>query len=129
MDAHARRSPTLRAPLERFDIHVDGAVIEDLRARLAATRFPDQITGTGWEYGTPVDYVRELVEYWRDGYDWRAQEARLNELEHFRTSVDGQSIHFIHARSARQDAFPLVLVHGWPGSIVEFLDVIPRLTE
>jgi pimeloyl-ACP methyl ester carboxylesterase len=93
------------------------------------TRFPDQIEGTGWEYGIPTDYLRELVGYWHDTYDWRAQEARLNELEHFRTSIDRQSIHFVHARSAHADALPLLLTHGWPGSIVEFLDVIPRLTD
>ena len=90
--------------IERFQIRVDDSVLEDLRSRLAQTRFPDQIEGTGWEYGSPVDYVRELVEYWRDKYDWRAQEARLNELAHFRTRIDGQSIHFIHARSRHADA-------------------------
>ena len=95
--------------------------------RLARHAFPDQIADTGWEYGIPVDYLRELVEYWRDDYDWRAQEARLNELEHFRTTIDGQSIHFVHVRSPHADAFPLLLTHGWPGSIVEFLDVIPLL--
>ena len=115
--------------IERFEIHVDDAVLEDLQRRLARTRFPDQIEGTGWEYGVPTGYVRELVEYWRNGYDWRAQEARLNQFDHFRTAIDGQSIHFIHARSPRSDAFPLLIVHGWPGSIVEFLDVIPRLTD
>jgi epoxide hydrolase len=114
---------------ERFEIRVDDSVLDDLRDRLASTRLPDQIEGTGWEYGIPVDYVRELVEYWRDMYDWRAQETRLNELAHFRTSIDGQSIHFIHARSPHADAFPLLLTHGWPGSVVEFLDVIPRLTD
>jgi epoxide hydrolase len=115
--------------IERFQIRVDDSVLEDLHRRLAWTRFPDQIEGTGWEYGIPLDYVRELVEYWRDEYDWRAQEARLNEFAHFRTRIDGQSIHFIHTRSARADAFPLLITHGWPGSVVEFLDVIPRLTE
>ncbi len=115
--------------IEPFRIRVDDSVLEDLRHRLAHTRFPDQIEGTGWEYGSPVDTVRELVEYWRDKYDWRAQEALLNELPHFRTRIDGQSIHFIHARSKHADAFPLLLVHGWPGSVVEFLDVIPRLTD
>jgi microsomal epoxide hydrolase len=115
--------------IERFEIRVDDSVLEDLRRRLALTRFPDQIEGTGWEYGVPVDYLRELVGYWRDGYDWRVHEARLNELAHFRTWIDGQSIHFVHARAARADAFPLLLLHGWPGSIVEFLDVIPRLTH
>jgi pimeloyl-ACP methyl ester carboxylesterase len=115
--------------IERFQIRVDDSVLDDLRSRLAHTRFPDQIDDTGWEYGIPTDYVRELVEYWRDQYDWRAQEARLNEFEQFRARVDGQSIHFIHARSNHADAFPLLIVHGWPGSVVEFLDVIPRLTH
>jgi pimeloyl-ACP methyl ester carboxylesterase len=77
----------------------------------------------------PAAYLAELVDHWRDGYDWRAHEARLNELAHFRTRIDGQSIHFVHARSQRDDAFPLLLMHGWPGSIVEFLHVVPRLTD
>ena len=115
--------------IEKFHIHVDDSTLEDLQLRLALTRFPDQIEGTGWEYGTPVDEVRALVEYWREAYDWRAQEAQLNELEHFRTRIDGQSIHFVHARSPHADALPLLITHGWPGSIVEFLDVIPRLTD
>jgi len=115
--------------IERFHIRVDDSTLEDLRLRLSMTRFPDQIDGTGWEYGTPIAYVRELVRYWRDEYDWRAQEAQLNELDHFRTSIDGQQIHFVHARSRHADALPLLIVHGWPGSVVEFLDVIPRLTD
>jgi pimeloyl-ACP methyl ester carboxylesterase len=115
--------------IEPFEIRIDDSVLDDLRDRLARTRFPDEIEGTGWEYGIPLDYLRELVDYWNDEYDWRAQEARLNELAHFRTAIDGQSIHFIHARSPQANAFPLLLTHGWPGSVVEFLDVIPRLTE
>jgi epoxide hydrolase len=115
--------------IERFEIRVGDSVLDDLRNRLAMTRLPDQIEGTRWDYGIPVDYVRKLVDYWRDTYDWRAHEARLNELAHFRTSIDGQSIHFIHARSPYADAFPVLLTHGWPGSVVEFLDVIPRLTD
>lgn len=115
--------------IEKFEIRVDDAVLDDLRRRLAHTRFPDQIEGTGWEYGVSVEYLRDLVAYWRDGYDWRAAEARLNRLAHFRTRIDGQSIHFVHARSPEPDALPLLLMHGWPGSIVEFLDVIPRLTD
>ena len=90
--------------IEPFEIHVDDLVLDDLADRLAATRFPDEIDDTGWEYGIPIGYLRELVEYWRDGYDWRAQEARLNELPHFRTRIDGQSIHFVHARSPHADA-------------------------
>jgi pimeloyl-ACP methyl ester carboxylesterase len=115
--------------IEPFEIHVVDAVLDDLRDRLTRTRLPDHIAGTTWEYGVPVAYLAELVAYWRDEYDWRAQEARLNQLEHFRTHIDGQSIHFIHARSPHPDAVPLLLTHGWPGSIVEFLDVIPMLTH
>ena len=115
--------------IEPFEIRVDDAALDDLRERLDRTRWPDQIAGTGWEQGIPVDYTRDLVAYWRDSYDWREQERRLNELDHFRTTIDGQSIHFVHARSAKPDAFPLLLLHGWPGSFVEFLDVIPRLAD
>jgi pimeloyl-ACP methyl ester carboxylesterase len=115
--------------IEPFRIHVDDSALDDLRGRLGRTRFPDRIDDTGWEYGIPVDYLRELVEYWRTDYDWHAQETRLNELPHYRTRIDDQSIHFVHARSPHADAFPLLMTHGWPGSIVEFLDVIPRLTE
>ena len=115
--------------IDPFEIRVDDAVLDDLHHRLARTRFPDQIDGTGWEYGFPTDELRDLVSYWRDEYDWRAAEARLNEFAHYRTTIDGQAIHFIHARSSHADARPLLITHGWPGSVVEFLDVIPRLTE
>jgi epoxide hydrolase len=115
--------------IEPFEIHVEDEVIDDLRSRLARTRFPDQIDGTGWEYGIPVAYLRELVDSWRDTYDWRAEEAKLNELPHFRTTIDGQSIHFVHAPSPQADGMPLLLTHGWPGSIVEFQAVIPMLTR
>jgi epoxide hydrolase len=116
-------------PIERFEIRVDDAVLDDLKSRLERTRLPDEIDGAGWDYGIPRDTVRRLADYWRDGYDWRAEEARLNALPHFLTRIDEQSIHFIHARAARADAMPLLLLHGWPGSVVEFLDVIPRLAE
>jgi len=115
--------------VERLVVHVDDEVLDDLRDRLARTRFPDQIADTGWEYGTPIPYVRELVEHWRTAYDWREQEVALNGLFHCRTVIDGQPLHFVHERSPHEDALPLLLVHGWPGSIVEFLDVIPRLTH
>jgi pimeloyl-ACP methyl ester carboxylesterase len=115
--------------IERFDIHVDDDVLADLRTRLARTRIPDELPDAGWDYGVPYSYLRELVDYWRDTYDWRAAEARLNQLEHYRTTIDGQSIHFVHARATSGDALPLLLTHGWPGSIVEFLDVIPMLTD
>ncbi len=115
--------------IDQFHIELEDSLLEDLRHRLERTRFPDQMDGTSWEYGIPIDYLRELVEYWRDTYDWRAQEARLNAFNQFRSVIDGQLIHFIHARSAHAEAVPLLLTHGWPGSIVEFLDVIPRLTD
>jgi epoxide hydrolase len=115
--------------VEPFAIHVDDTVLDDLRRRLEHTRFPDQIEGTSWEYGTPVPYLRELVAYWLEEYNWRAEEAKLNQLDHFTTEIDGQSIHFVHARSEGNGALPVLLLHGWPGSIVEFKDVIPRLAE
>lgn len=115
--------------IEPFNIRMDDSDLEDLRVRLGRTRYPDQIEGTGWEAGIPITYLRELVEYWSDTYDWRREEDRLNGFDHFRTRIQGQSIHFIHARSPHEDAFPLLLTHGWPGSVVEFLDVIPRLTD
>jgi pimeloyl-ACP methyl ester carboxylesterase len=115
--------------IEPFEIHVDDAKLDDLRARLSLVRYPDQIEGSGWDYGIPTGYVRELVDYWRDEFDWRAQEARLNSLDQHLTTIDGQPIHFVHARSRHPDAVPMLLLHGWPGSVVEFLDVIPRLTE
>ena len=115
--------------IEQFAIRIDDSVLDDLRERLERTRFPDQIEGVGWDYGIPMDYLRTLVDYWLRSYDWRAQEDRLNRYSHYRTTIDGQSIHFLHARSPHPDAFPLVMTHGWPGSIVEFLAVIPRLTH
>jgi pimeloyl-ACP methyl ester carboxylesterase len=115
--------------IEPFEIHVGDGVLDDLRARLTRTRFPDEIAGTGWEYGIPMGYLRELVEYWRDEYDWRAEEAKLNELPQFRTRIDGQLVHFVHVRSPRANALPLLLMHGWPGSFVEFVDVIPKLRD
>ena len=123
-----RRDATMSDAIEHYDIRVDDAVLDDLRDRLSRTRVPDEIDDTGWEYGIPYTYLRELIVTWRDTYDWRAQEARLNALGNFRTRIDAQAIHFVHARAADANAFPLLLVHGWPGSIVEFLDVIPRLT-
>jgi pimeloyl-ACP methyl ester carboxylesterase len=116
-------------PIDQFHIEVPDSLLEDLRDRLERTRFPDQIEGTGWEYGIPIDYLRELVDYWRATYDWRTQEEHLNSFSHYRTRIDDQSIHFIHAKSAHTDALPILITHGWPGSVVEFLDVIPRLTD
>ena len=112
-----------------FTIAVPDAVLDDLQARLARTRLPDEIDGAGWDYGTPLGYLTELIAYWRDEYDWRAQEARLNAFDHFKTRIDGIDIHFIHQRSAEPDALPLIVTHGWPGSVAEFMEVIGPLTD
>src|SRR5581483_784415 len=112
-----------------FRVDVTDATLDDLRRRLAATRFTDQIPAVGWDYGTDLDYLRDLVTYWHDSYDWRATEERLNRYEHYTTTIDGQNIHFLHAPSPVPDALPLVLTHGWPGSIIEFLDVIEPLRD
>ncbi len=114
---------------EPFRVDVPDEVLTDLRDRLRRTRFPNAVDGTGWEQGTDLGYLQELVTYWIDEFDWRAQEARLNAFEQVTTSVDGQRIHLIHARSPEPDATPLLLVHGWPGSVVEFLDVLGPLTD
>lgn len=115
--------------VEPFEIRVPDAVLTDLRSRLAHARIPEQVPGTGWDDGVPSGYLAELVAYWRDGYDWRTHEARLNRLAQFRTRIDGVAIHFVHARSPHPEAFPLLLTHGWPGSFVEFCDVIGPLTH
>jgi len=112
-----------------FKIQIEGAELEDLKRRLRATRWPDAETVGDWSQGIPLDYVRKVCEYWASDYDWRKTEARLNALPQFQTDLDGVNIHFLHIRSRHEDAIPLVLTHGWPGSIVEFLKVIPALTD
>ena len=112
-----------------FTIDVPDRVLADLRDRLERTRWPDQLPGTGWDYGADTAYLRELADYWRNDFDWRAQEAKLNRFAHFRAGVDGERIHFIHERSADPNAIPLLLLHGWPSSFVQMLDIIPLLTD
>jgi pimeloyl-ACP methyl ester carboxylesterase len=112
-----------------FRIEIPQADLDDLRDRLARTRWSSELPGQGWSRGVPLDYLRELAEHWRSGYDWRAHEARLNEFPQFATTIDGTNLHFLHVRSPEPDALPLILTHGWPGSIVEFLDIIGPLTD
>ena len=112
-----------------FKVQVDKAILADLKARLARTRFPDQIEGAGWDYGSNLAYMKELVAYWRNEFDWRAQEERLNSFDHFTTEIDGLELHFIHQRSRFTGALPLVITHGWPGSVYEFVKVIGPLTD
>lgn len=112
-----------------FSIKVPDAALEDLRARLAATRLPDQLAGVSWEYGADRAWIEELLAYWRDGFDWRRQEALLNRFDQFVADVDGLDVHFIHQRSENPGAVPLLVVHGWPGSISEFHRIIGPLTD
>lgn len=112
-----------------FRVDVPQAAIDDLRSRLANTRLPDQIPGTSWEYGTERSYLEELLAHWTNEFDWRAQEARINAFDQFTTVIDDVDTHFIHQRSANPDAIPLMIVHGWPGSISEFLGIIPPLVD
>jgi microsomal epoxide hydrolase len=112
-----------------FSISVPDSVLRDLQERLARTRLPDQIPGTGWEYGTDRGYMEELLAYWTSDFDWRAQERALNAFDHYKTAIDGLDVHFIHQRSVRPDAVPLLMLHGWPGSFVEFSGIIGPLTD
>lgn len=112
-----------------FRIDVPQPDLDDLRDRLARTRWPRELPGVGWERGTPVGYLRELAGYWRDGFDWRAQEARLNRFLQFTTEIHGQEIHFLHVRSPEPDALPLLVSHGWPSTVVEFEKIIDPLTD
>jgi len=112
-----------------FAISVDDAVLDDLRDRLARTRWPEAEVVEDWSQGIPLAYVQEVCAYWADEYDWRATEARLNAFPQFKTEIDGLGIHFVHVRSRHEDAMPLLMTHGWPGSIVEFHKVIGPLTD
>ncbi len=115
--------------IREFRISIPQADLDDLADRLARTRWPASLPGAAWERGVPLSYLRELAEYWRTSFDWRAAEARLNAYPQFITEIDGQQIHFLHVKSPEPDATPLLLIHGWPGSVVEFLHVIAPLTD
>jgi pimeloyl-ACP methyl ester carboxylesterase len=133
------KSPTDRATeagprnvdddIRPFRIAVPDSGLQDLRNRLAETRWPAELPDVGWSRGVPLGYLRDLADYWRTTYDWRAQEARLNAFPQFTTTIDGQTIHFLHVRSPEADALPLVLTHGFPGSVAEFLEVIGPLSD
>jgi pimeloyl-ACP methyl ester carboxylesterase len=112
-----------------FTIAIPQADLDDLRDRLARTRWPNELPGVGWSRGVPLGYLQGLAEYWRTSYDWRKQEALLNAIPQFTTEIDGQNIHFLHVRSPEPGALPLILTHGWPGSFVEFLKVIGPLSD
>ncbi len=112
-----------------FTFHVPDDDIADLRARLARTRLPDQAPDAPWAYGTDLAYLRTLITYWRDQFDWRAEEARLNAFPQFKVNLHGIDLHYLHVPGKGPDPKPLLLLHGWPGSVFEFMDIIPRLTD
>jgi pimeloyl-ACP methyl ester carboxylesterase len=112
-----------------FRIDIAQAQLDDLHRRLDATRWPDELPDAGWDYGIPLGYLKELTAYWRESYDWRVHEARFNGFPQYTTTIDGQNVHFLHIRSAEENAIPLIATHGWPGSIAEFLGVIGPLTD
>jgi microsomal epoxide hydrolase len=115
--------------LRPFRCAVPEPAIADLHRRLDATRWPGELDDVGWDYGAPLSFLRELADHWRHRFDWRAAETRINAFDQFLLEIDGLDAHFIHQRSPHPHATPLLITHGWPGSIVELLDVIPRLTE
>jgi len=129
MSGAPSQAQPVRPRVDSFKIDVPAATLRDLEERLARTRWPDQLAGTGWTYGADTAYLRELVSYWQNEYDWRAEERKLNRFEHFRASIDGTRIHFVHAKSRDPNAIPLLLLHGWPSTFVQMLDVIPLLTD
>jgi pimeloyl-ACP methyl ester carboxylesterase len=115
--------------VEPFRIHVDDAVLNDLRRRIAATRWPEPSPGAAWAQGTDLSYLKGLLAYWGDGFDWRAEERRLNDFHHFRVVIDGVAIHFVHERSVSGAGIPVVLLHGWPSTFAELLPMVALLTD
>jgi pimeloyl-ACP methyl ester carboxylesterase len=116
-------------PITPFSIHIDDAALADLRRRLAATRWPDELSAEPWSYGTDMQTLRRMTDYWRDDFDWRAAETAINRLAQFTTEIDGIRTHFIHERGSGPAPMPIIISHGWPGSFVEMLDIIPLLAD
>lgn len=122
-------SPSQPLSVTPFSIRVEDEALADLRARIHQTRWPDQLPGIGWEQGADLDFLRQLLDYWADGFDWRAQERALNTFHHFRAELDGIHIHFVHERASGGQGIPLILTHGWPSTFVELLPLVPLLTD
>ena len=115
--------------IESFRIAIPDAVLEDLRERLGRTRWPDEIEDAGWDYGASLAYLRELMEYWRTRFDWRAQEERLNGFHHYRARVDGLGIHFVREQGKGPRPLPLILTHGWPSTFFQMAKLVPLLAD
>ena len=115
--------------MQPFEVDVPQETLDDLRGRLGRTRFPDEVEGAGWYYGANLAYLRDLCEYWRDGFDWRKQEAELNRFSHYRAEIGGFGVHFVRERGRGPDPLPIVLTHGWPDSFYRFHKIVPMLTD
>ena len=112
-----------------FEINIGDQILLDLRSRLSEMRWPDEISDSGWTYGTNLSYLKELVEYWRTEFDWRSQEEMLNDYKHFKTNVNGLNVHFIHEKGKGTNNLPLIITHGWPSTILEMYKIIPLLSD
>ena len=124
-----QNSPGSDTAIRPFKIDITNAALRDLHERLNLARFPDQLTGAGWTYGTELGYLKQLIAYWRDHYDWRAEERRLNTMPQFKTRIEGLDIHFVHRRSPEANAIPLLMIHGWPSTFDEYSKVIEPLAD
>jgi Epoxide hydrolase N terminus len=118
-----------RLAADRFAIDVDERELHDLKGRIDATRWPPAAPGSPWEQGTDLTYLRELLRYWAEEFDWHAQKRELNGFDHYRAEIDGVRIHFVHERARRGEGIPLILTHGWPSNFVEYLPLVPLLTD
>ena len=115
--------------VQPFALHTPESTLSDLKDRLRNVRWPDEIAGTNWSQGADLNFMKEIVDFWLTKFDWRAQEKAINKFSHFRADVDGFGVHFIHERGRGPQPLPLVITHGWPGSFVEMLKIVPRLTD
>lgn len=115
--------------VQSFTVNVAQSILDDLRERLSRTRWPDEVQGAGWDYGTNLDYLKSLVDYWQNTFNWRKQEVKLNQFTQFRAEIDGFGIHFIHERGKGPNPLPIILTHGWPDSFYRMHKIIPLLTD
>lgn len=115
--------------IQPFEVHIPNTILNDLQDRLAHIRWPDEIPDSGWNYGTNLGYLKELVDYWQHKFEWREQEVKLNKFDQFKAQVDGVNIHFIHTRGKSANPIPIILTHGWPDTFYRFHKVIPMLTD
>src|SRR4051812_5648964 len=115
--------------LKKFNVNIPTEALADLSQRLAQTRWPDEIEGAGWDYGIPLEYMKEIVDYWIHKFDWRSAEERINTFNHYKAEVEGMEIHFVYEKGKGPNPRPLLLLHGWPSSFYEMLDLVPFLTD